>query len=173
MIQIGLGSGALVRLLLLCLLLLHLLFRRLLCLLLRVLFLPVQHLHLILDKGEGGHALGRVGTLLHCTALHCTALHCTALQYLCLNLGPVRILPLHLPVHVLLELLHVKQLERPVELQQPVRQLQDLIAHLEAKLLIKERREGGREEEKENENENENENEMEKEKEKRDGEEDD
>ena len=44
------------------------------------------------------------------------------------DFGAVRVLPLHLSVHVLLELLHVKQLESPVQLQETVRQLEDLVA---------------------------------------------
>ena len=47
---------------------------------------------------------------------------------LCFYFGAVGVLPLHLSVHVLLELLHVKQLESPVQLQETMRQLQDLVA---------------------------------------------
>ena len=50
-------------------------------------------------------------------------------SHLGLYLGTVRILPLHLSVHVLLELLHVKQLESSVQLEESVRQLEDLVAH--------------------------------------------
>ena len=43
-------------------------------------------------------------------------------------LPPVRVLAFHLPVHIVLELLHVEQLEGLFELQEAVGQLEDVVA---------------------------------------------
>ena len=48
-------------------------------------------------------------------------------------LPPVRVLAFHLPVHIVLELLHVEELEGLVVLEQPVGQLQDVVG--EGRLL--------------------------------------
>ena len=55
----------------------------------------VQHLLLVLHQGHRGDALG-------------------------LQLQPLRVLPLQLPVHVLLELLHIEKLERFFKLKKTI-----------------------------------------------------
>ena len=51
------------------------------------------------------------------------------IQNLSLNLPSVRIRTLELPVQVLLELLHVEQLEGTVKLQRAVGKLEDFVAN--------------------------------------------
>ena len=51
------------------------------------------------------------------------------IQNLTLNLPSVRIRTLELPVQVLLELLHVEQLEGAVKLQRAVGKLEDFVAN--------------------------------------------
>ena len=63
----------------------------------------VQELGLVPDEGDGRDALA-------------------------LQLAPVRVGSLHLSVDVLLELLHVEQLEGLFELQEAVGQLEDVVA---------------------------------------------
>ena len=77
--------------------------------------------------------------LMHC-AFHCLVFHTIQgelqrdqikIPHLCLQLVSLRELPLHLSIHVLLELLHIEQLERLVHVQQPIWQLEcfDISGH--------------------------------------------
>ena len=61
------------------------------------------------------------------TCVYLSLQHVKTSAYLRLQLVPLWALSLHLPVDVLLELLHVKQLEGFVQVQQTVGQLEDVV----------------------------------------------